>query len=103
MHIVLVHIHVLADAIETFRQATILNAHNSILEEGILRFDFLQQSDHPEWFSLIEVYRSADDQKKHRETAHYLAWRDAVAELMAEPRQGIIYQNVFPPDGGWVK
>ncbi len=103
MHIVLVHIHVLPEAVEAFKQATLANAQNSLLEEGVLRFDFIQQAEKPEWFSLIEVYRQPEDQVKHRETAHYLRWRDAVAAMMAEPRQGIRYINVVPEDGGWEK
>ena len=41
------------------------------------------------------------DQAAHRETAHYLTWRDAVADLMAEPRTAVKYTNVFPDDAGW--
>jgi len=33
--------------------------------------------------------------------AHYAAWRDAVAEMMAEPRRGTKYRNLFPGDAGW--
>jgi len=35
------------------------------------------------------------------ETAHYAAWRDAVAGLMAEPRRSEKYVNVSPGDTGW--
>jgi hypothetical protein len=37
----------------------------------------------------------------HKETAHYARWRDTVAEMMSEPRQGIKYSNIFPDDTGW--
>jgi quinol monooxygenase YgiN len=50
---------------------------------------------------LVEVYHAPEDQLKHRETAHYLKWRDAVAEMMVEPRMPYRYNNVFPDDGGW--
>lgn len=103
MHIILVHIHVRPEAIEAFQEASMANARNSLLEEGILRFDVIQQVDHPEWFSLVEVYRAPEDHMKHRETAHYLTWRDTVADMMAEPRQAIRYLNVFPSDAGWKK
>ena len=103
MHIMLVHIHVRPEAIEAFRQACLANGKNSMLEEGVIRFDVIQQVEHPEWFSLVEVYRTPDDHLKHRETAHYQTWRDTVADMMAEPRQGIRYQNVFPPDADWKK
>jgi hypothetical protein len=33
---------------------------------------------------------------------HYAAWRDAVAEMMAEPRASEKYSAVFPAaSGGW--
>ncbi len=50
---------------------------------------------------LVEVYRTPEDTAKHKETAHYQAWRDAVADMMAEPRSSIKYTNLFPDDGGW--
>ena len=37
----------------------------------------------------------------HKETAHYLTWRDAVADLMAEPRSSRKFVNVDPEDDGW--
>ena len=32
----------------------------------------------------------------HKETAHYLEWRDAVAPWMAEPRSADKYEMLFP-------
>jgi quinol monooxygenase YgiN len=101
MHIVHVFIRVKPDAVERFRSATIENARNSIREPGITRFDFIQQDDDPTKFVLVEVYRTADDPPKHRETAHYKAWLAAVGDWMDEPRSKIVYHNVFPDDSGW--
>jgi quinol monooxygenase YgiN len=50
---------------------------------------------------LIEVFRSPEAQQAHRETAHYLAWRDAVADLLAEPRVGVRYLPLFPDQALW--
>jgi len=50
---------------------------------------------------LMEAYRTPEDPGRHRQTAHYKAWRDAVAEMMAEPRTAVWYANVFPPNKGW--
>ncbi len=103
MHIVLVNVHVKADFLPQFKAATLENAKNSILEPGIIRFDFLQQAEDPTRFILVEVYRTPEDQLKHRDTKHYQAWRDAVTEMMAEPRVGVKYKNLFPGDGDWTK
>lgn len=101
MNIVLVHVHVKPEFVEDFKQASIENASNSIKEEGIARFDVIQQNDDPTRFILVEVYKTAEASAAHKETAHYAKWRDTVAEMMAEPRQGIKYTNIHPEDSGW--
>ncbi|MFC1467727.1 putative quinol monooxygenase [Verrucomicrobiota bacterium] len=101
MFIVHVFIHIKADRIEAFKTATVENAQNSIQEPGIARFDFVQQQDDPSRFVLVEAYRSTEDAAKHKETAHYAKWRDTVADMMAEPRHSIKYDNICPEEGGW--
>lgn len=98
MQIVHVHVNVKPEFVETFKQVTVENASNSVKEVGIARFDVIQQMDDPTKFILVEVYKTAEAPAMHKETAHYARWRDAVAEMMAEPRQGIKYVNVFPND-----
>lgn len=101
MYIVHVHVNVKPESVEAFRQATIENARNSVQEPGIARFDVLQNSDDPTRFVLVEVYRTPEDPARHKETAHYQKWRDAVADLMAEPRTSVKFANIFPDDTGW--
>lgn len=101
MQIVLVHVNVKSQFVEAFKQASIENASQSIKEVGVARFDVIQQTEDPTKFILVEVYKTADAPAAHKETAHYTHWRDTVAEMMAEPRQGIKYANVFPRDDNW--
>ncbi len=101
MLIVQVHVHVKAECIDAFRQASVENASHSVKEPGIARFDVIEQLDDPTRFLLVEVYRDADAPAPHKETAHYAKWRDTVAEMMASPRTSLKYSNVFPADGGW--
>ena len=101
MYIVHVFVHVKPEHLEAFKAATLENARNSVQEPGIARFDVVQQQDDPTHFVLVEVYRTEADTTRHKETAHYQRWRDAVESMMAEPRKGIKYANVFPDDQGW--
>lgn len=101
MLVVHVHVNVKSQFVEAFKDATLENASQSIKEAGIARFDVLQQEDDPTSFVLVEVYRSVEASAAHKETAHYLKWRDAVAEMMAEPRKGVKYTNLFPDDSQW--
>ena len=101
MLIVQVFVRVKPEALEAFREATLANARNSVLEPGIARFDVIQQADDPTRFVLVEVYRTVEDTVRHKETAHYAAWRDTVAGMMAAPRTSIKYDNIYPDDAGW--
>jgi quinol monooxygenase YgiN len=101
MFIVHVFIHVKPEYIEDFKAATLANVRNSIQEPGIARFDFIAQADDPARFVLVEVYRTPEDAIKHKETAHYMVWRDTVEHMMAEPRSSIKYSNIAPEDVGW--
>ena len=101
MQIVLVHVHVKPEFIEAFKQASLENASNSVKEAGIARFDVIQQVEDPVRFILVEVYKTAEAPAAHKETQHYALWRDTVTEMMAEPRQGIKYTNIFPTDENW--
>ena len=101
MLIVHVHVHVKPEFVPSFLQATIENARSSVLEPGIARFEVVAQQDDATRVVLIEVYRTPEAVAAHRATAHYAKWRDAVEPMMAEPRQRVLYNAVFPDTGGW--
>jgi len=98
MHVTMVRVSVLPDFVDQFIEATRANHEGSVAEPGNRRFDILQDPDDPTLFVLYEAYASAEDAAAHKETAHYLNWRDTVAEMMAEPRQGMPFDCLFPRD-----
>ena len=101
MLIVHVHVHVTPGAVDAFAAATRENAAASVQEPGVVRFDVVQQDDDPTRFVLVEVYRTAEDPARHKTTAHYAAWRDAVEPMMAGPRRSVRYAARFPDETGW--
>ncbi len=101
MLVVHVQVQVKPECVEAFRAATLANARASVQEAGIARFDVVQQADDPTRFVLVEAYRDEQAPAKHKETAHYAAWRDAVAPMMAQPRSSVKFANVFPSDSDW--
>ena len=96
MQVTIVHVHVKKEHIENFIQASMLNHQASIKESGNRRFDVLQSDTNPEKFVLYEAYANAEEAAKHKETEHYLNWRNTVADWMAEPRKGKPYTGLFP-------
>jgi autoinducer 2-degrading protein len=96
MFIVFVNAHVKSEHLAAFITATLDNASHSIQEPGVLRFDVYQQKEDPSCFTLVEIYKTPEDPARHRETAHYLRWRDSVADMLVEARTRTEYSLVFP-------
>ena len=87
---------------ESFKEASLANARESVKEPGIARFDIMQDSSDPCKFVLVEVFKNDDAPIEHKKTDHYLTWRDTVADMMAEPRTAVKYTNIFPSTAsGW--
>ena len=101
MLVVHVFVKVREGSIEAFKAATRENASQSLKEPGVARFDFVQEREDPTRFVLVEAYRTADAPAVHKATAHYAKWRDAVADMMAEPRSSVKYESLYPPEVDW--
>ena len=95
MYVVCVSVHVKAEFIQPFIEATLDNARNSRREGGNVRFDVLRREDEPDRFFLYEVYRDKLGFTRHQQTDHYVRWRDAVKDWMAEPRAGLKHFTIF--------
>ena len=99
MVVTLVHVHVKPEHVADFIAATRGNHLQSVREPGNRRFDVLQSANDPTRFVLYEAYASEADAAAHKQTAHYLKWRDTVADMMASPRQGVRYAGLLPEGG----
>lgn len=96
MVVTAVMIQIKPDFINQFTEATIKNHEAAVKEKGNLRFDVLQNNDDPSCFMLYEVYDSEESAAAHKKTAHYLEWRQAVADWMQKPREGVPYTVIRP-------
>jgi autoinducer 2-degrading protein len=98
MIVTCVYVHVKPEDITGFIQATRSNHNDSVKEPGNLRFDLIQQADDPAKFMIYEAYESDAAAASHKNTPHYLKWRDSVSDMMAEPRKGVKYNIIEPSD-----
>jgi autoinducer 2-degrading protein len=96
MIITIVHVYVKPEFMADFIEATRLNHEQSVQEPGNLRFDVLQDAQDKNKFVLYEAYATEPAAVAHKETAHYLTWRDTVAPWMAKPREGVKHTLLFP-------
>ncbi len=94
-YVTLVHVHVKAAHLQSFIEATRVNHEASVKEPGNLRFDVLQSAEDPTRFTLVEAYENESAAARHKQTSHYLTWRDSVAGWMASPRQGVRYDGLL--------
>lgn len=96
MVVTCVQVVVKPEHIDDFIAATRINHQKSIQEPANRRFDVLQDPDDPSRFLLYEAYETAEGAAAHKQTEHYLTWRDTVAPWMAQPRQGKPYTVLAP-------
>jgi autoinducer 2-degrading protein len=96
MKATLVHVYVKPEFIPLFIAATRENHEHSIQENGNFRFDILEDANEYGKFILYEVYTSEESAARHKETPHYMKWRDTVAPWMAKPREGVKHELLFP-------
>jgi autoinducer 2-degrading protein len=102
MYVVCVQVKVKPEFIDEFIRATQENHEGTRkMEAANVRWDLLQAEDDPTKFFIYEVYRTKEDFPKHQQTEHYLKWKAAVADWMAEPRVGTRYTNLYPVDNNW--
>ena len=95
MYVVAVTIFVKPEHVQAFIEATLDNARNTRREPGNVRFDVLRAEDDPSRFMLYEAYHAKEDFAKHQQTEHYLRWKNAVADWMAQPRVAVKHQALF--------
>ena len=91
-----VTVYVKEEYIASFIKATLENHNHSIEEDGNLRFDVLQCSEDKTRFFLYEAYVTKEAVADHKKTAHYLKWRDTVADWMKQPREGVPHSVIAP-------
>jgi autoinducer 2-degrading protein len=100
MLVVHVHVRVKPDDVEEFLVESRRNAAASLQEPGIRRFDVLQDEGDPAHVVLNEVYVDQASADAHKQTDHYARWRDAVADMMAQPRSSTRFTALFPGEDG---
>ncbi len=99
MFIALVHVHVKPEHVDAFIDVIRANHNGSVQEPGCIRFDVAQSVDDPTRFALWEWYVDGDAAKAHKETPHYLAFKAASSDMMAEERVSDRYVGLFPASG----
>ena len=98
MIVTFVHVWVKPEYIDDFIKASVENHLESVKEPGNLRFDLLQDANDPSKFVLYEAYDSDESSAAHKNTPHYLKWRETVANWMAKPREGVKHNIISPLD-----
>lgn len=86
MYAVIVNIRVKPGTADAFLKACEGNHRGSRQEPGNRRWDVIRVQGEPDRFVLDELYVDEAAFKAHQQTPHFFAWREAVKDMMAEPR-----------------
>lgn len=96
MYVTTVSIQVQPAHLSEFITASLENHRQSVQEPGNLRFDILQTVEDPAAFTFYEAYETREAAAAHKNTPHYITWRDTVAPWMAAPRTGTAHFALAP-------
>jgi quinol monooxygenase YgiN len=78
------HLQVRKGVVGQFRERLLRHARISRTEPGCHRFDVHQETSSPTLFLLIEIYADRSAFEAHRNSAHYLQFRDDVKDWVVE-------------------
>ena len=80
---------------DDFIKATEDNHLGTVKEPGNIRWDLCRSKDTDGLFFLYEVYTDEDAVAAHKQTKHYLQWRDTVEPWMEKKRYGRMFNPVY--------
>lgn len=80
------HLRARADAVEQYKARLLRHARTSLEREpgGCLRFDVHQDLKDPTLFLLIEIYRDEATFEVHRNSEHFLAYKQDTQDWVVE-------------------
>lgn len=52
------------------------------LEPGVLQYHVVTEKERPNWFTLIEVYRSREDYQAHLQSPHFLKYKNGTIDMV---------------------
>jgi len=93
MFVVQVSIEAKPELRDAFIAATLADADASRRDPGVVGWEVLHSIEAPNRILLHEVYRSRQDGLDHLETAHFKAWRSAIAPMIVAPPVATTYAS----------
>ena len=104
MHVIIAPLQIKEGYRNQFIDEIIEDARGSVNNEsGCLRFDVIADPHDANRIWLYEVYKDVQAFQDHMKTPHFIKWRDAVKDWLAEPPLDPVLggSNIWPPDERW--
>lgn len=102
MYVVIASLHLKPGRKDDFMAAMLEDAEATMAkEEYVYAFEIVEDEQDADRLHLVEVYRDQASHQKHKESPHFLKWRDTTADWFAEPMSVKRGHTLFPPDASW--
>src|SRR5690606_36832055 len=85
------HLYIKPDRIDEFKAAVETVLPQSASEEGVVRFEYLQDTADLGHFTFVDIYSNAEAYEKHLASDHLRAFGEAIAPLVDRPHRGAFY------------
>ena len=96
MYTLFVSLQVRSEKRDLFLAAIAENAEASVRDEpGCLRFDVMEDRQHPNVFYFYEIYTEPAAFDAHKAAPHFAEWRKAAGECVVPDSQVNTFSNMF--------
>ena len=102
MYVVLATLRVKPERKADFLAALLEDGQATLAREDyVYGFSIVEDEADPCRLHLVEVYRDQASHQRHKQTPHFLKWRDTVADWYDEPLAVHRGRSLFPADLEW--
>ena len=99
MLMLIVKVHIKPDRISDYIIAVKEDASDTMKkEDGNFLFSVSQDKENPELFFLVEIYKDNTALDFHRESQHFIKYRDTVTDMYSIPPERYILDTIYPTE-----
>ena len=99
MLMLIVKVHIKPERINDYIIAVKEDASDTMSKEDRnFLFSVSQDNENPELFFLVEIYKDNNALDFHRESQHFIKYRDTVTDMYSIPPERNILDTIYPPE-----
>jgi autoinducer 2-degrading protein len=94
------HHYIKSEFVDSYKEAVLEDARESVKEIGIIRFEVFQDQENPSHFILLEYYRDMQAREFHMQTPYLAKFKETLSKqvMFSRPAETVYWERLFPDD-----